>query len=177
VEVTPPRAMACEASRSPRGSCCTAPGAVRRKSWAKLIRRVYEVDPLLCRCGERMRVVGFITRPPVILKIFHHIGRRFDPLKLPGRSPPCWINSAQTRSRTTARNKTTGGRTLPTHRFLSTPDVCAGFGLIPIPWWVYRRRKAAGSSDGRGVVCSGAWSLLPGFPCSVIGRGKRKLHR
>ena len=60
----------------------------RRKSWARLIRRVYEVDPLLCRCGERMRVVGFITQPPVILKILHHIGRRFDPLKLPGRSPP-----------------------------------------------------------------------------------------
>ena len=37
---------------------------------------------------ERMRVVGFITQPPVILKILHHIGRRFDPLKLPGRSPP-----------------------------------------------------------------------------------------
>jgi hypothetical protein len=62
--------------------------AARRKSWARLIRRVYEVDPLLCRCGERMRVVGFITQPPVILKILHHIGRRFDPLKLPGRSPP-----------------------------------------------------------------------------------------
>jgi hypothetical protein len=62
--------------------------AARRKSWARLIRRVYEVDPLLCRCGKRMRVVGFITQPPVILKILHHIGRRFDPLKLPGRSPP-----------------------------------------------------------------------------------------
>jgi hypothetical protein len=31
-------------------------------------------------------------------------------------------------SRTTDRNKTTGGRTLPTQPFLSTPDVCAGFG-------------------------------------------------
>ena len=62
--------------------------AARRKSWARLIRRVYEVDPFLCRCGKRMRVVGFITQPPVILKILHHIGRRFDPLKLPGRSPP-----------------------------------------------------------------------------------------
>jgi hypothetical protein len=62
--------------------------AARRKSWARMIRRVYEVDPLLCRCGKRMRVVGFITQPPVILKILHHIGRRFDPLKLPGRSPP-----------------------------------------------------------------------------------------
>jgi hypothetical protein len=30
-----------------------------------------------------------------------------------------------------------GGRTPPTHPFLSTPDVCAGFEWIPIPWWVY----------------------------------------
>jgi hypothetical protein len=27
------------------------------------------VDPLLCRCGERMGVVGFITQAPVIRKI------------------------------------------------------------------------------------------------------------
>ena len=36
--------------------------AARRKSWAQLIRRVYEVDPLLCPCGKRMRFVGFIAR-------------------------------------------------------------------------------------------------------------------
>jgi hypothetical protein len=53
-----------------------------------LIRRVYEVDPLLCCCGGRMRVVGFITQAPVIRNILDHIGRRFDPLKLPRRSPP-----------------------------------------------------------------------------------------
>jgi hypothetical protein len=47
-----------------------------------------EVDPLLYRCEERMLVFWFITQPPVILKILHHIGRRFDPLKPPGRSPP-----------------------------------------------------------------------------------------
>ena len=58
--------------------------------------------------------------------------------------------SAPTRSRTTDPSKTTGGRTLPTHPFLSTPDVCAGFELSPNPWWVYGRRKAAGSSGGRG---------------------------
>ena len=62
--------------------------AARRKSWARLIRRVYEVDPLLCPCGKRMRVVGFITQAHVIRKILDHIRRRFDPLKLPGRSPP-----------------------------------------------------------------------------------------
>jgi hypothetical protein len=33
-----------------------------RLSWAKLIRRVYEIDPLLCPfCGSEMRVIAFIT--------------------------------------------------------------------------------------------------------------------
>ena len=58
------------------------------ESWARLIRRVYEADPLLCRCGQRMRVVGFITQAPVIRKILDHVGRRFEPLVLPGRAPP-----------------------------------------------------------------------------------------
>jgi len=57
----------------------------RRKLWARLIRRVYEADPLLCRCGQRMRVVGFITQAPVIRKILDHVGRRFEPLVLPSR--------------------------------------------------------------------------------------------
>jgi hypothetical protein len=60
----------------------------RRKSWARLIRRVYEADPLLCRCGQRMRVVGFVTQVPTIRKILAHVGRRFEPLVLPGRAPP-----------------------------------------------------------------------------------------
>jgi hypothetical protein len=32
-----------------------------------------------------MRVVGFITQAPVIRKILDHVGRRFEPLVLPGR--------------------------------------------------------------------------------------------
>ena len=32
-----------------------------RLSWAKLIRRVYEVDPLLCPfCGAEMKILAFI---------------------------------------------------------------------------------------------------------------------
>ncbi len=32
-----------------------------RLSWAKLIRRVYEVDPLLCPfCGSEMKILAFI---------------------------------------------------------------------------------------------------------------------
>jgi hypothetical protein len=31
-------------------------------SWARLIAKVYQVDPLVCtRCGKRMNVVGFVT--------------------------------------------------------------------------------------------------------------------
>jgi len=48
----------------------------RRKSWARLMRRVYEADPLPCRCGQRMHVVGFITQVPVIRKILNHVDRR-----------------------------------------------------------------------------------------------------
>ena len=41
----------------------------RRREWAKLIAKVFEVDPLRCRCGGTMRVVAFILDPAVIRKI------------------------------------------------------------------------------------------------------------
>ena len=38
----------------------TSPAAVaRRRSWARLLRKIFEVDPLLCpQCGVEMQVVG-----------------------------------------------------------------------------------------------------------------------
>jgi hypothetical protein len=51
--------------------------AALRRRWANLIRRVYEVDPLVCpRCGAEMRVIGFITEPKVITRILDHIRKR-----------------------------------------------------------------------------------------------------
>jgi len=47
------------------------------KTWAMLIKRVYEVDPLSCpRCGSEMAVVAFIDPPQgeVIEKILRHCG-------------------------------------------------------------------------------------------------------
>jgi hypothetical protein len=36
------------------------------QTWAMLIRRVYEIDPLECpKCGGQMKVVAFIERPGV----------------------------------------------------------------------------------------------------------------
>jgi hypothetical protein len=59
--------------------------AALRRRWAELIRRVYEVDPLICpRCGSEMRVIGFITQPALIDRILDHLRRRD---KIP-RPPP-----------------------------------------------------------------------------------------
>jgi len=47
------------------------------KTWAMLIKRVYEVDPLSCpRCGHEMKVVAFIEthQHDVIEKILRHCG-------------------------------------------------------------------------------------------------------
>ena len=51
--------------------------AALRRRWASLIRRVYEVDPLVCpRCGAEMRVVSFITETSVIQRILDRIRKR-----------------------------------------------------------------------------------------------------
>ncbi len=44
----------------------------RRREWARLLAKVFEVDPLRCRCGGTMRVVAFILAPVVIRKILQH---------------------------------------------------------------------------------------------------------
>ena len=37
-----------------------------KAAWAKLIRKVYEIDPLLCsKCGAQMRVIPLIEDPAV----------------------------------------------------------------------------------------------------------------
>jgi hypothetical protein len=58
--------------------------------WALLIARTYEVLPILCtRCGTEMKLVAFITQPPVIQRILAHIGEPADPPVLaPARGPP-----------------------------------------------------------------------------------------
>lgn len=47
-----------------------------RRAWAHLIRRVYEVDPLICReCGGEMRILAFLLEPVAIRKIHTHLAR------------------------------------------------------------------------------------------------------
>ena len=51
-----------------------APSEANR-AWARLIKQVYEVDPLICpRCGGAMRILAFIEQREVIAKILMHLG-------------------------------------------------------------------------------------------------------
>jgi hypothetical protein len=46
-----------------------------RKSWARLIQKIYEVDPLFCpKCQGAMRIVSSIEDPTVIRDILKHLG-------------------------------------------------------------------------------------------------------
>jgi hypothetical protein len=47
----------------------------RRKNWARLIRKIYEVDPLTCpKCSGKMKVISVIEDQDVIKKILKHLG-------------------------------------------------------------------------------------------------------
>ena len=43
-----------------------------RSTWARLIRKIFEADPLVCACGGRMRIVSFITEARVVDRILRH---------------------------------------------------------------------------------------------------------
>jgi hypothetical protein len=47
---------------------------VSSKGWAEMIRKVYEVDPMLCpECGGRMRFIAFLTDYSVVDRIINHL--------------------------------------------------------------------------------------------------------
>jgi hypothetical protein len=59
-----------------------------KAAWAKLIRKLYEVDPLLCpKCGAAMRVIALIEDPAVIERILSWLGL-WQPLPAGGPAPP-----------------------------------------------------------------------------------------
>ena len=61
----------------------------RRRSWARLLRKILEVEPLLCpRCNVEMTIVSVLTDPPVVDAILRHLqrGAGHDPFQ--PRAPP-----------------------------------------------------------------------------------------
>ena len=63
-----------------------------KRNWARLIQKIYEVDPLTCsKCQGRMRVISVIEQPAIIKKILQHLGlweRKARPPPRANASPP-----------------------------------------------------------------------------------------
>jgi hypothetical protein len=52
---------------------------VPSKGWAEMIRKVYEVDPLICpSCGGQMKIIAFIEDHKVIDRIIAHLKLTFE---------------------------------------------------------------------------------------------------
>jgi hypothetical protein len=75
-------------------------------TWAILIKRVYEVDPLECpKCGGTMKIISFIERgqQDVLARILRHCGLWEGPIRTlaSARAPPhsAWRDSNESRER------------------------------------------------------------------------------
>ena len=78
------------ASPSPSPEPAPAPASPARIRWAVLLARIYDVLPLLCpACGGEMRILTFLTDPPVVSAILLHLDLPHKPPPLsPARGPP-----------------------------------------------------------------------------------------
>ncbi|MBI4423035.1 MAG: transposase [Elusimicrobia bacterium] len=88
-----------EAGFAVQGLSALAQGAARvarkaagkaSRAWAACIRRVFEVDPVLCEgCGGEMKLAAVILRDSEIGRVLDHLGlpRDFPTIK-PARAPP-----------------------------------------------------------------------------------------
>ncbi len=62
-----------------------------RKNWARLIQKIYNVDPLLCpKCSGSMKIILFIEDSEIIKKILKHLNLWDVKRKPPARAhgPP-----------------------------------------------------------------------------------------
>lgn len=71
--IAPRRKTAQTASESTEHDDPTPFVKARRASWARLLKRVFEVEPLLCPCGAAMSIVAFITDVETITHILDHV--------------------------------------------------------------------------------------------------------
>ena len=71
-----------DADSTPHSSSSKLPESACRSAWARLIAKIYEVDPLVCpRCSSKMRILAVIIDPAEVKKILRHL------VKI-GRPPP-----------------------------------------------------------------------------------------
>ena len=72
----------------------SAQGDTLRMSWARLFKRVFDIDVEHCpNCGGALKIIAAIEDPPVILKILSHLG---SSTRAPPRSPARRLDLFQT---------------------------------------------------------------------------------
>jgi hypothetical protein len=71
-----------------RAATGRARAGIAQGSWARLLRRIMEVDPWVCpRCRVTMQVISVLTEPRVVDRILAHV-KRGDRDPLEARGPP-----------------------------------------------------------------------------------------
>jgi len=51
-----------------------------RSTWARMIQKVHDVNPLFCpKCGEKMRILAMITDRQEIKRVLEHLRRNKEP--------------------------------------------------------------------------------------------------
>ena len=66
------------------GDCEHTHSKPLRMTWARLLKRVFDIDVERCACGGKLKLIAVIEEPDVIEKILKHI--RLDP-QPPPRTP------------------------------------------------------------------------------------------
>jgi len=75
--------IAPEAAKAEKKKC--------NKTWARLIQKVYEVDPMVCpKCGSEMKIIAVITEPLAVQSILRYLENKgLPPFSQPkANSPP-----------------------------------------------------------------------------------------
>ena len=72
----------CEQQDVPETVNQAVPNRCSRKAWARLIAKIYKIDPFICpKCQSEMKVVAVIVDPTEVRKILLHLIKS-------GRAPP-----------------------------------------------------------------------------------------
>ncbi|MCP4339310.1 MAG: hypothetical protein GY799_10580 [Desulfobulbaceae bacterium] len=73
--VTGEKAVSDDKTKARKNAEQTA-GCLFASTWAMLLARIYEINPLVClRCGGEMRIIAFVTELESIGRILRHIRR------------------------------------------------------------------------------------------------------
>jgi hypothetical protein len=72
-------------------------GGKPTSTWARLIHRIFEVDPLRCsKCGAEMRIIAFVMDFRQVSRILEHIGEQtIRPPPLTAKTSPPGLSQAE----------------------------------------------------------------------------------